>query len=53
MESNKNKDETKDKAPKSSTEVNEVAMKNIKKNLELFQVIWSNLQKSLIHLWVK
>ena len=34
MESNKNKDEAKDKATKSSTEVNEVAMKNIKKKLD-------------------
>ena len=34
MESNINKDETKDKITKSSTEVNEVAMKNIKKNLD-------------------
>jgi len=34
MESNKKKDETKDNVKKSSTEVNEVAMKNIKKNLD-------------------
>ena len=34
MESNKNKDEAKDKTAKPSTEVNEVAMKNIKKNLD-------------------